>query len=313
MAEVLRAEDLHVRFYTKEGEVKAVNGVSFSLEQESILCLVGESGAGKTTTAMALMGLVPYPGKVVSGRVHFQGLDLLSADGETLRQIRGDEISMVPQEPTTALNPTLTIGTQVEEQFLAHTHMSKKEANDRTLEILGEMGLADPKAMFKRYPFELSGGMCQRVMLSMALALGPKVLIADEPTSNLDVTLQAEILSKLKEYCNTFHSSMILITHDMGVVAQMADQVAVMYAGTIVEYAEVHTLFRRPLHPYMWGLFKSIPRLDRPDQRFRPIVGNPPDMINLPGQCRFLPRCHKATTQCRLEPTPQLEGGRVRP
>ena len=307
MGELLRAEDLSIRFYTKEGEVKAVNGVSFALQEESILCLVGESGAGKTTTALALMGMVPTSAKVVSGKVYLDGFDLLSLDNHTLRQIRGKDISMVPQEPRSALNPILTIGTQVEEQILAHADMSKKQANGLALDMLHEMGLPDPEEILKRYPFELSGGMCQRVMISMALTLRPKVLIADEPTSGLDVTLQAEILRRLKKFCKELHSSMILITHDMGIVAEMADEVAAMYAGTIVEYAEVHAFFRRPYHPYLWGLFQSLPRLDRPNRRFRPIEGNPPDMMNLPGQCPFLPRCHKAITRCRVEPMPPLE------
>ena len=306
MREVLRAEDLTVRFRTKEGEVKAVNGVSFALREESIMCLVGESGAGKSTTALALLGLLPKSALVVSGNVYFDGLDLLSVDKRTMRQIRGKDISIVPQEPRSALNPILTIGSQVQELILAHTDMSRREAVSLATDHLREMGMPDPKAILRRYPFQLSGGMCQRVMLSMALALRPKVLIADEPTSNLDVTLQAEILGRLKNFCKELHSSMILITHDMGIVAQMADEVAVMYGGTIVELSEVHALFKRPLHPYMWGLFQSIPRLDRPDQRFQPLRGSPPDLVNLPGQCPFLPRCPKAINRCRLEPTPPL-------
>ena len=307
MGEVLRAQDLHVHFYTKDGEVKAVNGVSFSLQEGSILCLVGESGAGKSTTALALLGLLPKAARVPSGSVYFDGLDLLSVDQQTLRRIRGKEISMIPQEPRAFLNPILTVGTQVEEQILAHTDLSKKAANRLALEMLRDMGLPDPKNILKQYPFQLSGGMCQRVMLSMALALRPRVLIADEPTSSLDVTLQAEILRRLKDTCRELNSSILLITHDMGIVAQMADEVAVMYAGSIVESADVQTLFRYPQHPYMYGLFQSLPRLDRPGRRFEPIRGNPPDLMNLPGQCPFLPRCPKAISKCRLEPTPILD------
>ena len=307
MGEVLQAEDLYVSYRTKEGEGKAVNGVSFALQEESILCLVGESGAGKSTTALALLGLLPKSANVLGGRVHFGGLDLLSADIGTLRHIRGNEISMVPQEPRASLNPTLTVGTQVEEQIRAHTDLSRSEANSLASEMLSGMGLPDPKDILKRYPFQLSGGMCQRVVLSMALALRPKVLIADEPTSGLDVTLQAEILRRLKSFCREFHSSMLLITHDMGIVARMADQVAVMYAGAIVEFAEVRALFRHARHPYLWGLFQSIPRPDRPNHRFHPISGNPPDLMNLTGQCPFLPRCHKAINTCRLDPSPLLE------
>ena len=307
MAEVLRAEDLHVRFKTKQGEIRAVNGVSFSREEESILCLVGESGAGKSTTVMAMLGLLPDSAQVMSGRVHFCGLDLLTVKMSTLWQIRGEEISVVPQEPRTSLNPVLTIGAQVEEQILAHKDMSKKQANSLALEMMRAMSLPDPERILKRYPFQLSGGMCQRVLLSMALALNPKVLIADEPTSSLDVTLQAEILSLLKSFCKEQYASMILITHDMGVVAQMADEVGVMYAGAIVELADVHTLFRRPLHPYTRGLLDSVPRLDGTVRRFQSIKGDPPDLLSLPDECPLLPRCPKAINTCRLEPIPPLE------
>ena len=307
MSVLLEAEDLAVRFHTQEGEVKAVNGASFTLKEDSILCLVGESGAGKSTTALALLKLLPNSAEVVSGRVNFGGLDLLTTDESTLRQIRGKDISLIPQDPRAALNPIMTVGKQIQEQILAHTNMTKKESTNLAVEMLRDMGLPDPKGILTRYPFELSGGMCQRVVLSMALSLQPKVIIADEPTSSLDVTLQAEILRRLKSYCKDLHSSMILITHDMGIVAQMADEVAVMYAGGIVEYADVKSLFKRPMHPYVWGLFQSLPRVDRPDQSFRPIEGSPPDLINLPGQCPFLPRCSKATTRCRIEPKPELE------
>ena len=307
MAEVLRAQDLSVRYNLRDGEIQAVNGVSFALEEESILCLVGESGAGKSTTGLALMGLLPRAGRVVSGSVYFGGIDILSTDRNILQQIRGKEIAMVPQEPKTAFNPVLTIGAQVEEQIRAHTDMTRKQARNLALDMMKEIGLADPKDVLKRYPFELSGGMCQRVMISMALTLRPKVLIADEPTSSLDVTLQADMLRQLKSFCKEFHASMILITHDIGIVAQMADEVAVMYAGTIVEFSEVHSLFDHPQHPYMWGLFQSLPDPDNPYRRFQPISGNPPDMMNLPGQCAFLPRCPKGTIQCRLKPRPPLE------
>lgn len=307
MTEVLRAEDLHIRYHTRDGEVKAVNGVEFSLQEGSILCLVGESGSGKTTTALALLGLLPRTAEVVSGRVHYDGIDLLAADQRTLRHIRGNDISMVPQEPKASLNPMLPIGVQIEEQILAHTTMSKREAYDLAIEILVGVGLADAHEILTRFPFELSGGMCQRVIMAMALSLQPKILIADEPTSSLDVTLQAEILRRLKGFCKELNSSMILITHDMGIVAQMADEVAVMYAGTVVEQAEVRALYSRPQHPYMWALFQSLPDLNGGKRRFQPIPGNPPDLLNLPGQCAFLPRCHKAVNKCRLEPRPPLQ------
>ena len=306
MSEVLQAEDLYVRFHTREGVVKAVNGVSFDLREESILCLVGESGAGKSTVALTLLGLLPRSAREVSGSVRYGNVDMMTLDQGSLRRIRGKEIAMIPQEPTAALNPVLTVGAQLEELILTHTDMSKSEATGLAIKMLTEMGLPDPQETLKRYPFQLSGGMCQRVMISMAMALEPKVLIADEPTSSLDVTLQAEILGRLKTFCKELHSSMLLITHDMGIVARMADEVAVMYAGNIVEYTDVQDLFQHHYHPYTWGLFQSIPRLDKPNRRFQPIRGNPPDMLNLPGQCPFLPRCAKATTQCRVEPTPPL-------
>ena len=307
MAEVLRTEDLHVRYHTRDGEVKAVNGVDFSLKEGSILCLVGESGSGKTTTALALLGLLPRTAEVVSGKVYYDGIDLLAADQRTLRHIRGNDISMVPQEPKASLNPMLPIGVQIEEQILAHTTMSKIEAYDLAIEILLGVGLADAKEILIRFPFELIGGMCQRVIMAMALALQPKILIADEPTSSLDVTLQAEVLRRLKSFCKELNSSMILITHDMGIVAQMADEVAVMYAGTVVEFAEVRALYNRPRHPYMWALLQSLPDVDGGKRRFQPIPGSPPDLLNLPGQCAFLPRCHKAISKCRMEPKPPLE------
>ena len=307
MSNVLQVEDLSVRFKTKDGEVKAVNGVSFDLKEDSILCLVGESGAGKSTTAMSLMGLLPRSARVMSGKVHFGGMDLLTIDKRTMRRIRGKDITLVPQEPRVALNPILAIGPQVEEQILAHSDMSKREAGNLAVEMLGQMGLPNPRDTLNQYPFQLSGGMCQRVMVAMALAMRPKVLIADEPTSNLDVTLQAEILQRLKTFCKELHASMILITHDMGVVAHMADEVAVMYAGSIVEYAEVTPLFHRPQHPYMWSLFQSLPRLDKPDRRFQPISGDPPDLMNLPGQCAYLPRCPRANNECRLQTNPPLQ------
>ena len=306
MKGLLEAEDLHVRFTTKQGEVKALNGLSFSLQEESVLCLVGESGAGKSTTALALMRLLPRNGRVLSGKVYFEGMDLLSLDSRSLRGIRGKDIAMVPQEPKASLNPLHTIGDQVTEQLMAHTKIRKKAAMGIAAEMLAELGLPDPSETLKRYPFQLSGGMCQRVMIAMALALRPKVLIADEPTSNLDVTLQADILRHLRRFCREYRASMILITHDMGIVAEMADQVAVMYAGNIVESAEVRTVFDRPMHPYMSGLIRSIPRLARPDERFQPIAGDPPDMLNLPEECPFLPRCNRALNSCRTQPRPSL-------
>ena len=307
MTEVLRADDLHVRFQTEAGHVKAVNGVSFSLAEGTILCLVGESGAGKSTTALAILSLLPENAEVMSGSVRFGEIDLLTVRMSVLRDIRGNKIAVISQDPRASLNPALSIGDQIVELIRAHTELKKREARELAMATMKEMGLPDPKTMLKRYAFQLSGGACQRVVLSMAMALRPKVIIADEPTSSLDVTLQAEILDILKKYCRESRASMILITHDMGVVAQMADDVAVMYAGDIVEYARVYDLFKTPHHPYTWGLLQSVPRLDRPDMRMEPIKGSPPDMVNMPDQCPFVPRCPKANNTCRLEPRPQLQ------
>ena len=306
MAEALKVEDLRVTFSAPDGIVKAVNGVSFSIEKGSVLCLVGESGAGKSTVALSLLGLLPESATVEGGRAYFNGINLLSLPTTELQNIRGKEISMVFQDPRASLNPILTIGTQVEEIVLAHTNTSKADANRIANDMLREMGLPDPKRILNQYPFQISGGMCQRVMLSIALALRPKILIADEPTSNLDVTLQAEILGRLKRLCKELNSALLLITHDMGVVANMADKVAMMYGGNIVEYADVGPLFQHPYHPYTWGLFQSLPRLDRAGGRLRSLRGNPPTLINMPDQCPYLDRCPKAINRCRLEPRPHL-------
>ena len=304
---ILRVEDLHTQFFTREGVVKAVNGVSFELRQGSILGVVGESGAGKSVTALSILRLVPFPGRIIQGSIYFNGLNLLPLKDEELRNIRGKEISMVFQDPMAALNPVLPIGTQVEETLLAHTNISKRAATEMAIDLLRQMGLPDAKHTLSQYPFQLSGGMAQRVMLAMAVALKPKVLIADEPTSNLDVTLQAEILQRLKRLRDEQGSSIILITHDMGVIAQMADEVAVMYAGSIIEYASTKELFQRPSHPYTWALFKTLPRLDdASDRGLVPLRGSPPDLIDLPDQCPYLPRCQKAINDCRLNPNPDL-------
>lgn len=302
----LIVEDLSVTFSTPEGTVHAVNQVNFSIDKGSVLCLVGESGAGKSTAALSLLQLLPENATINSGRVYFNDTDLFSLSAGDLQNIRGKEISMAFQDPRASLNPALTIGTQIEEIVLAHSDVTKTAANNIALEMLYEMGLPDPKRILKQYPFHISGGMCQRVMLSIALALHPKLLIADEPTSNLDVTLQAEILERLKRLCKELGSALLLITHDMGVVANMADKVAIMYGGTVVEYADTKNLFQNPLHPYTWGLFRSLPRLDRNERRLVPLRGIPPTMIDMPNECPFIERCNKVTSQCRSEPRPNL-------
>ena len=303
---LLQVDALHTYFKTKEGLVKAVNGVSISLHENSIVGLVGESGSGKTVTALSILQLVPFPGKVVNGSIQYDGIDLLALTGEQMRRIRGKEISLIFQDAGAALNPVIPIGRQVEEIMLEHTDMGKRQARAVSAELLAQMGIPDARRMLDRYPFQLSGGMAQRVMLAIGVALRPRVLIADEPTSNLDVTLQAEILQRLRELREHDHTAIMLITHDLGIIAQMADTVAVMYGGSIVEYADTHTLFRRPLHPYTWGLFQAVPRLDTPARSLRPMRGAPANMVDPPDQCPFLHRCPKATNECRTSPRPKL-------
>ena len=307
MAEALKVENLHVRFGTSTGEVKALNGVNFSQEQGQIFCLVGESGAGKSTVALAIMGLLPISASVPEGSIYFDGHDLLRASPEEMRHLRGNEISMVFQDAQAALNPVQLVGTQVEEVIMAHTDVSPRVANQMALDMLNEMGMPEPKRIMGQYPFSLSGGMCQRIMLAIALVLKPRLLIADEPTSGLDVTLQAQILERIRTLSREQGSSILLITHDMGVVASMAHKVGVIYAGSVVESSEVIPLFQEPQHPYTWALLKTLPRLDRPDSRLEPLRGSPPDMTKLPEECPFLPRCNKAITRCRQDPRPSLE------
>ena len=306
MTTALKVENLQVEFATAAGQVKALNGVSFAQEENQVYCIVGESGAGKSTLALAIMGLLPLSATVVQGSIFFDGVDLLRASPDYLRDIRGREISMVFQDAQTALNPVQTVGAQLEEVILTHTNQSKRQANRMAQEVLRELGLPDPRRILGEYPFNLSGGMCQRVMLAIALVMRPRLLIADEATSGLDVTLQAEILERLKRLCRELRSAILLITHDLGIVAHMGDRVAVLYGGALAETADVIPLFRQPRHPYTWSLLQSLPRLDDAGRRLQPLRGSPPDMINLPPQCPFLPRCPKALSQCRVEPRPPL-------
>ena len=304
MGEALRIENLYVRFRTRGGQVKALNGVDLVVEEEQVFCLVGESGAGKSTIALAIMGLLPRSATVERGSIIYDGVDLLKAGPEYMRNLRGSVISMVFQDAQAALNPLQLVGTQLEEAILAHTDVSARVANGMAQDMLREIGLADPRRIMGQYPFSLSGGMAQRVMTSIALALKPRLLIADEPTSGLDVTLQAEMLERLRRLCREQHSSILLITNDMGVVANMAHQVGVLYAGSMIESTDVITLFNEPQHPYTWSLLQSLPRLDDIDRVLQPLRGSPPDMISLPEECPFLPRCHKALSKCRVEVRP---------
>ena len=304
---LLEVRDLHTYFLTKEGTVKAVNGVSLTLEEDSVLGLVGESGSGKTVTALSILQLVPFPGKIVEGSITYNGENLLGMSTERLRALRGQEISLIFQDSGAALNPVIPIGRQVEEIMLEHTDMGKRQARATAEDLLRQMGIPDARRMLDQYPFQLSGGMAQRVMMAIGVALNPRVLIADEPTSNLDVTLQAEMLQRLRRLRQENHSAIMLITHDLGVIAQMAERVVVMYGGTVVEQATTRELFARPYHPYTWGLFQALPRLDAPQRSLTPMRGAPPQMMDPPDQCPFLHRCSKATAECRTSPRPPLD------
>ena len=306
-APILRIESLSAEFATQDGSVKAVNDVSLSLREGGTLVITGESGSGKTSVALCVLNLLPHAGRITSGRIVFRDLDVLGLTSEEFRRIRGRDIAMVFQDPATGLNPVISVGQQVQEIITTHLDISRRDAKQRTLEVLAQMGLPEPEQVATRYPFQLSGGMAQRVMIAIATALNPKVLILDEPTSALDVTVQAAILEDLRRLQAHYGTSIMLITHDLGVVAQMADEVAVMYAGSVVEYADARTLFDRPRHPYTWSLLGSRPRWDREGGgRLPAIRGTPPSLIDLADECPFLPRCPKATSQCRTEPVPAL-------
>jgi len=305
---VLHVEELRAHFFTPEGVVKAVNGVSFDLPRGSTLAILGESGCGKTSLALAILNLLPHPGRIVAGRVFLEGVDISGLKDEEIRRLRGRDIAMIFQDPVSGLNPVLPVGVQVEEIITTHLAVPRREAKRRSLEVLSQMGLPDPEQVADSYPFHLSGGMCQRVMIAIATALNPKVLIADEPASALDVTVQAAILHELEELRRRHGTSILLITHDLGVVAQMAQRVAVMYAGSIVESGDSAQIFQRPRHPYTWALLSSRPRLDR-DHHRRPlpsIPGSPPNLLELGEECPFVPRCPKALNRCRQEPAPPL-------
>ena len=302
--EILRIENLHTHFFSREGVVKAVNGVDLSVKADSILGVVGESGSGKSVTALSLLRLVPHPGRIIKGSVYFEGMDLLKVNTEQMLRVRGNSISMIFQDPKGSLNPIETIGKQISEILLGHSAMSIMEATERTMALLSEMSL--PDNVFGQYPFQLSGGQAQRAMIAMATAWRPKILIADEPTSNLDMTIQADVLARLQTVREEKHSAIILITHNMGVIARMADELAVMYAGSVVEYGDARNLFDKPHHPYTWGLLQSTIRLNEPDRPLQPIPGIPPDSIGLPDQCPYMPRCPKASNECRLSAKPPL-------
>jgi len=301
---LLEVKDLKTYFFTEEGVVKAVDGVDFKVFPGKTLGIVGESACGKSVTAFSIMRLLDYPGKIVGGEVIFKGEDLLEKSEEEMRKIRGKEIAMIFQEPMTALNPVLTIGFQISEALITHFKLSKEEAKQRSIELLRKVGIPIPEQRVNEYPYQLSGGMRQRAMIAMALSCDPSLLIADEPTTALDVTIQAQILDLMISLLKEFKGSLIIITHDLGVIAEIADQIAVMYAGKVVEYAEKRTIFYHPLHPYTLGLLNSIPRLDVELKRLDTIPGIVPDPLYFPTGCKFHPRCRFATERCyQEEPT----------
>jgi oligopeptide/dipeptide ABC transporter ATP-binding protein len=288
---LLEVRGLRTSFYTRYGVVRAVDGIDFHVDRGEVVGLVGESGCGKSVTALSILQLVSQPGRIEAGSVVFDGQDLVTLPSERMREIRGNRISMIFQQPTSSLNPVMDVGSQLAEVLEVHRNMKKKAALGRALELFGKVGISDPARRLKAYPHEMSGGMAQRVMIAMALACEPELLIADEPTTALDVTIQAQILDLMRNLQRDLGTAIILITHDLGVVAEMCDRVAVMYAGEIVEETDVHTLFARPSHPYTRGLIGSIPVPGVVRDELEVIPGNVPNLIDLPVGCRFSPRC----------------------
>lgn len=305
---LLEIKDERLSFFTPAGEVKALNGVSFSMEEGEVLGIVGESGSGKSVTAYSIMGLTAYPGKLVGGTVRFNGHEIEKMTEKDFRKIRGNEVSIIFQDPMTSLNPVYTIGNQIVEVILLHTNKTKKEAYERAKELLELVGINEPAKRLKQYPHELSGGMRQRVMIAIALACEPKLLIADEPTTALDVTIQAQILELMQELRKKLGMSIIMITHDLGVVASMCEKIAVMYAGHIVEYGTADEIFYNPSHEYTKGLIKSIPKLNaKKIERLVPIEGQPVDLLNPPAGCPFAPRCSECMKICLNKMPPKTE------
>ena len=305
---LLEIKDEKLSFFTPAGEVKALNGVSFSMNEGEVLGIVGESGSGKSVTAYSIMGLTAYPGKLIGGTIYFNGHQIEKMSEKEMRKIRGNEVSIIFQDPMTSLNPVYTIGNQITEVIRLHTGKSKKEAYDRAKELLALVGINEPTKRLKQYPHELSGGMRQRVMIAIALACEPKLLIADEPTTALDVTIQAQILELMQELRQKLGMSIIMITHDLGVVASMCERIAVMYAGHIVEYGTADEIFYEPKHEYTKGLINSIPKLSAQEiERLVPIEGQPVDLLNPPAGCPFAPRCANCMKICLREMPPKTE------
>ncbi|MEU0668880.1 ABC transporter ATP-binding protein [Streptomyces lavendulocolor] len=316
-APLLEVRDLHVEFHTRDGVAKAINGVSYSVDAGETLAVLGESGSGKSVTAQAIMGILDMPpGRIPKGEILFHGEDMLKMSAEDRRKIRGRRIAMIFQDALSALNPVLSVGYQLGEMYRVHLGLSRKEAKARAIELMDRVKIPAAAARVNDYPHQFSGGMRQRIMIAMAMALEPDLIIADEPTTALDVTVQAQVMDLLAELQREENMGLILITHDLGVVADVADKIAVMYAGRIVEQSPIHDLYKRPAHPYTRGLLDSIPRLDQKGQELYAIKGLPPNLMKIPTGCAFNPRCPKATDICRTEvpalvPVTEQDGGEL--
>jgi oligopeptide/dipeptide ABC transporter ATP-binding protein len=311
MTEILTVENLKTYFHTHRGLVKAVDGISLHINEKEIVGLVGESGCGKSVSMLSVLQLIPTPpGEIVSGRVLFDGQDLLqfAAKGEKMSAIRGAKIAMIFQEPMTSLNPVLTIGRQLTESLEIHLNMAPETARERAIELLRLVGIPDPKNRLDAYPHQFSGGMRQRVMIAIALSCNPAILIADEPTTAVDVTTQAQLLELMQDMITRFNTSLIIVTHNLGIVARYAERIYVMYSGRIIESGSSDDIFLDPRHPYTIGLLKCVPKLGetREEKKLVPIKGLPPNLINMPSNCAFLPRCEYASEKCRREPWPEL-------
>jgi peptide/nickel transport system ATP-binding protein len=307
---LLSVRELKTYFYTESGAVPSVNGVSFEVKHGETVAVVGESGCGKSVTSLSIMGLVRSPGKIVGGDIRFNGQDLTTISEREYRKLRGNELSMIFQEPLTSLNPLFTIGNQLGEVILQHQQVTKEEAKQKGIEMLKKVGIPRAEQVYRSYPHQLSGGMRQRVMIAMALACESKLLIADEPTTALDVTIQAQILQLMRKLVKENDTAILLITHDLGVVAEMADTVIVMYAGQVVEQADVFTLFATPAHPYTQGLLASTPNIHASGEKLQSIEGTVPTYETMPKGCRFFPRCPYATEQCVHQEPPLMKTGR---
>ncbi|MCR3921995.1 MAG: ABC transporter ATP-binding protein [Firmicutes bacterium] len=310
MAEILQVNNLVTQFNTEAGLVKAVDGLSFHIKEQEIISIVGESGCGKSVSCLSVMQLVRPPGKIVEGEVLFQDKNLLEyeANDSEMRAIRGADIAMIFQEPMTSLNPVLTIGHQLSEMLIKHENFSKEDALKRVVELMELVGIPDAENRVNAYPHQFSGGMRQRVMIAMALSCNPKVLIADEPTTALDVTTQAQLLKLMTDLVQRLHTSLIIVTHNLGLVARYAERIYVMYAGRVIESGTTKEIFANPRHPYTLGLLRCVPRLDDEEGRkLEPIDGLPPNLINMPPTCAFMPRCSRKQDVCRREPWPALE------